>query len=314
VENSLEEWTNPPFSAVVRDGRLYGRGSGDMKAGIVAFFMAYKALQNLGFCPAADVYFQTVIEEENSGNGTLAAVLEGYKADAVLIPEPFPFIVSAQLGVMWMTIEVKGTPAHVLNTSAGINAIEAAFQLYNGLKKLEEEWNLPEVRHPDYKNAVHPINFNLGKIRGGDWASSVPSKAVIEVRVGFFPGVECSTVRKLLEENLASTSTKLPGVRYSINFVGFQAEGCVMPTDSPMMQLLGKVQQEVTGKAPEYKPITATTDARYFQLYRGIPTTCYGPEAANIHGIDESVSLQSLNEVTKVFANFIVKWCDVEPK
>ena len=84
-----ELWSAPPFEPVVRDGRLYGRGAGDMKAGIAAFVMAFKALKSLGLQPAAPVFLQSVVEEECTGNGALACVARGYRADAAVIPEPF---------------------------------------------------------------------------------------------------------------------------------------------------------------------------------------------------------------------------------
>lgn len=119
-------WTNPPFQPVVRDGRLYGRGAGDMKAGIVAYVAAMRALARLGYRPAADVFLQSVIEEECTGNGALACLHRGYRADAAIIPEPFNHtLMTAQLGVMWFTVNIAGKPTHVLNTSAGMSAIEA---------------------------------------------------------------------------------------------------------------------------------------------------------------------------------------------
>ncbi len=117
-------WTDPPFEPVIRDGRLYGRGGGDMKAGIVSYTMAFKALQSLGVQPAAPVYLQSVVEEECTGNGALACLARGYKADAAVIPEPFEqSLMIGQMGVMWFRVLVRGKPAHVLDTSAGVNAI-----------------------------------------------------------------------------------------------------------------------------------------------------------------------------------------------
>eukprot|EP01103_Thecamoeba_quadrilineata_P009207 TRINITY_DN1892_c0_g1_i1.p1 TRINITY_DN1892_c0_g1~~TRINITY_DN1892_c0_g1_i1.p1 ORF type:complete len:403 (+),score=86.99 TRINITY_DN1892_c0_g1_i1:227-1435(+) len=313
VENSADQWTNPPFKAVVRDGKLYGRGAGDMKAGIIAFFYAFKALQSLGLQPAGTVYLQTVVEEECSGNGTLAATLKGYKPDAVIIPEPFPEIVTAQLGVMWLSIEVSGTPAHVLNTSAGINAIDAAFRLYKALAPLEERYNQPQIRPDAYKDFKHPINFNLGKIIGGDWSSSVPSKAKIEIRVGFFPNQSIESVKSDIESTIGAAAKDLPGVKYNIHYSGFLAEGCEFDVDGEMVKALSKAHEQVTGAPPKRSAITCTTDARFFQLYHHIPSTCYGPSAANIHGIDESVCLKSLSDVTKVLAVFIADWCGLEP-
>eukprot|EP01112_Ceratiomyxa_fruticulosa_P022498 TRINITY_DN824_c0_g1_i2.p1 TRINITY_DN824_c0_g1~~TRINITY_DN824_c0_g1_i2.p1 ORF type:complete len:424 (-),score=97.62 TRINITY_DN824_c0_g1_i2:158-1429(-) len=304
-------WKTPPFQPDVRDGRLYGRGAGDMKGGVVAFCIAYKALQALGYQPASKVYFQSVLEEECTGNGTLACVTRGYKADAVIIPEPFPFLVTAQLGVMWLTISVLGRPVHVLDTSAGINAIEATYYLFNALKELEEKWNnleRPEV----YKKFKHPINFNLGKIDGGEWASSVPCQTVIEVRVGFFPGIKPKEVQHEIESVLKEAAAKR-NIQYSVHYSGFQAEGCEMPPTCEMMTLLSKLHTELLNKPIIKDPVTCTTDARFFKLYQNSLVTCFGPEATSIHGIDESVSLESLRDITRILACFMAEWCQLEP-
>jgi len=283
-----------------------------MKAGIVAFYMAFKALKTLGYEPASEIYFETVVEEECTGNGALYTLLQGYKADGVIIPEPFPFLVSEQLGVMWLSIEVKGSPAHVLNTSAGSNAIEAAYFLYDSLRDLEKSYNLPENRRPAYNDFNHPVNFNLGKISGGNWASSVPSKAVIEIRVGFFSHQNISQVKTDIENTLHEASKKIPSLQsYKVIYEGFQAEGCAFDTSSPFVKTFQSVYESLLSKPLQTKPITCTTDARFFQLYHNIPSIIYGPEASHIHGIDESVSLKSVFEVCKILALFIVEWCGI---
>lgn len=310
-------WTDPPFEPVVRDGRLYGRGAGDMKAGIVAYCMALRALARLGLAPAATVHLQSVVEEECTGNGTLACLARGYEADAAIIPEPFDHeILTAQMGVMWFRVRVRGRPAHVLDTSAGVNAIEAAFYLVEALKALEAEWNAPERRHPAYAELAHPINFNLGVIEGGEWPSSVPTECAFEMRVGFFPGVTLAAVRRAIEETIAKASAAHPGLANNpptVEYMGFQAEGCTVDADGAMMRALAQAHRAVLDAEPRYAACTATTDARFFNLYGDIPATCYGPRAEAIHGIDESVELESLFAVTRVLAVFIAAWCGTEP-
>jgi len=311
-----ELWSAPPFDPVIRDGRMYGRGTGDMKAGIAAYVTAFRALDSLGLQPAAPVYLQSVVEEECTGNGALACLHRGYTADAAVIPEPFDHsILSAQVGVMWLSVEVFGKPAHVLNASQGINAIEAAFALWGGLKTLESEWNEPRNRHAAFAHMEHPIRFNLGRIEGGEWASSVPTRCLMELRCGFYPGVTASAARAAIEARLVDAvarDPRLAGIVHRIRYAGFQSEGFVADTAGPLFSALADAHNRVMGAAPELFASSATTDARVFHLYGRIPATCYGPEATNIHGIDESVSLESVRQTTRVLALFIARWCGLE--
>jgi acetylornithine deacetylase len=271
-----------------------------------------EALLSLGVAPAAPVQMQTVVEEECTGNGALV-IADQLKADAVIIPEPFnQMICTGQLGVLWMRVSVQGKPAHVLDTSAGINALDAAYYLVSSLKSLEEKWNLPEYRPELWKDFKHPINFNFGTIKGGEWPSSVPAFAEFELRIGFFPNQSISDVKKDVEAALEEAA-KAKNLKHSVTYNGFQAEGASFPTpESDFFQALASVHQEVMQQPPKFGALTCTTDARFFQLYHGMPSTCYGPESTSIHGIDESVSLESMNNVARVLALFLARWCKLE--
>ncbi|MGD2271930.1 MAG: M20/M25/M40 family metallo-hydrolase, partial [Desulfobacterales bacterium] len=161
-------WKHDPFDPLVRDGWLYGRGAGDMKSGVAAMTYALHALEKAGFGLRGPAIVEAVIEEECSGNGALACIAAGYDAEAVLIPEPFgATIMTAQVGVLWFKVSLAGIPKHVYEAQAGVNAIEKCIPLINALRELEAEMN--QVRHPAYAEIVHPINLNIGIIRGGDW-------------------------------------------------------------------------------------------------------------------------------------------------
>jgi len=311
-------WTTPPFEPAVREGRLYGRGAGDMKAGIVAYTMAFKALQNLGYAPAAPVFLQSVIEEECTGNGALACLHRGYRADAAIIPEPFNHtLMLAQLGVMWATITVSGRAAHMIDRSQGTSAIDTAFIVGSHLGRLEAAWNEPSARHPLFAGHPHPINFNLGKIEGGEWASSVPESCTMHWRLSFYPGQSLKSVRAAVQDTVdraIAEDPRLAGCGASIRWSGFQAEGFEAERDHPMMHLLADSHQAVCGLPIAEIACTCTTDARFFALYGDTPATCYGPEATSIHTVDESVSLRSLRDVTCVLALFIAGWCGLETR
>ena len=295
---------------------MYGRGAADMKAGIVAYTQAFRALQKLGYEPAAPVYLQSVVEEECTGNGALACLVEGYTADAAIIPEPFEGVMSAQMGVMWLTIDVHGLPVHASVAHTGMSAIGYAQQMVEWLKELETAWNRPAARHACYAGHPHPINFNLGKISGGEWASSVPTHCRVDMRLGFYPGRTPAEVRAEVEAHLAASHARHPGnasLKYSITYQGFQAQGCVVDIGAPAIQQLLQAHRDIAGTDAPLNATPATTDVRFFHLYGQIPSTCYGPNGSDIHGIDEWVSLSSMQRVTAVLALYIARWCGLEP-
>lgn len=306
-------WHSPPFAPRVDGDRLYGRGAADMKAGIVAYTMALKALQTLGLEPAAPLYLQSVIEEECTGNGALACLVQGYEAEAALIPEPTQQAVySAQMGVLWLAVDVYGVPVHAARGQEGISAIGFAQYLVDRLRELERRWNEPEHRHPMYCHHAHPVNFNLGRISGGEWPSSVAAHCRADLRLGFYPGRTVADVKAEVEALLKAAHAEHPHsgtVQYEISYRGFQSQGLVVEMEQPAMQTLLQCHRDVTRSEPSFTASTATTDVKFFHLYGGIPSTCYGPTGANIHGVDEWVSIDSMMRVASVYALFIARWC-----
>jgi acetylornithine deacetylase len=306
-------WTTPPFEPCLDGDRLYGRGAADMKAGIVAFTMAFQALRRLGVEPAAPLYLQSVIEEECTGNGALACLVQGYTADAALIPEPTQeCVMSAQLGVLWLTLEVFGLPVHASHAHTGVAAIDFAQYLVDELRELERQWNAPAARHRMYCQHEHPINFNLGRLSGGEWTSSVPTHCRADLRIGYYPGKTAAEVKAEVEALLAAAHARHPHakqVKYQIVYQGFQGDGLVVDMDQPVIQTLKACHAALHHCVPGDLALPATTDVKFFHLYGNIPSTCYGPTGADIHGIDEWVSIASLQRVTAVYALFIARWC-----
>jgi acetylornithine deacetylase len=311
----LELWSTPPFAPRVSEGWLYGRGGGDMKAGLVANLYALDALARIGLAPAADVHLQSVVEEECTGNGALACLQRGYRAEAAIIPEPSGNrLTSAQVGVIWFQVKVRGKPVHVAYAGTGSNAIEACFPLIKALHRLEERWNAE--KHPMYTDVHHPINFVVSKIAGGDWTSSVPAWCTFDMRIAVFPGADLAAMRAQVERTIADASRDDPFLSNNppeIVYHGFQAEGYVLGECAPK-DLLEACHARVFGGALEARVSTATTDARFFGLYAGIPAMVYGPLAEDIHGFDERVQLESVRKVTQTIALFIAEWCGLEER
>ncbi len=309
-------WSRPPFESYVEGDWLYGRGSGDMKAGLYGCLAAFDALDRLGLRPAAPVYLQSVVEEECTGNGALACLQRGYRADAAIIPEPMgDSLLKAQLGVMWFQVKLRGKPVHVAYAGTGSNAIEAAYPVMQALHQLEERWN--KERHEIWHDHKHPINFVVSKIEGGDWTSSVPAWCTFDMRISFYPGMDLARVRQDVEDTVraaASGHSYLANNPPQVVYHGFQAEPYVLKNgDAAIACLEAAHRQAFNAELPKIAT-TATTDARFFGLYADTPALVYGPLSEDIHGFDERVSLTSMRKITQGMALFMADWCGVEKK
>jgi acetylornithine deacetylase len=312
----LDMWASPPFEPR-RDGDwLYGRGSGDMKAGIAANLFALDALTALGLRPGSRVHVQSVTEEECTGNGALSALVRGYRADAAIITEPEDDkLVRANAGVLWFRVHVRGAPVHVRDAGAGANAIEAAFGLIQALRKLEAEWNSRQHFYRHFENLDHPINFNVGKIAGGDWASSVPAWCSFDCRIAIYPGVVAREAAIEIEDCIRGAARLNPFLANAppeIEWNGFLAEGYTLKEGSAAEATLAKAHARAQGAPLESVVTPAYLDGRVFVLYAGMACLVYGPVSQNIHGFDERVSLASVKRVTGTIALFIAQWCGLE--
>ncbi|MEZ5774698.1 MAG: ArgE/DapE family deacylase [Hyphomicrobiaceae bacterium] len=311
-----EMWSTPPFEPVVKDGWMHGRGAGDMKWGCAANLFALDALAAAGLQPASTVYVQSVVEEESTGNGALMTHLRGYRADAALIPEPGgETLTRANVGVLWFEIEVKGHPVHVAYMGAGANAIDAAYRVIGALRGLEADWNARHGGRGLFAGIEHPFNLNIGRIEGGDWASSVPAWTRVQCRIAFPPGTRAADAAAEIETavaRFARTDPFLANQPPVITFNGFFAEGYELKPGSEAETVLAKAHESIFARPLEARIGTAYLDGRVYALYDGVPTLTYGAIAEGYHSYDERVDLESVRRTTKVMALFIAEWCGVE--
>jgi acetylornithine deacetylase len=316
-EGAADMWETPPFEPSIRNGRMYGRGAGDMKAGDVSYCMAFKALRMAGLQPAAEVQMHSVVEEECTGNGALACMLAMPKTAAVIIPEPGPgldALYTAEVGVVWAWVTVSGRPAHVRDMQSGVNAIEAAHVIAGAFKAYEEEMNRAERVHPAFRGLNHPVNVNLGTTEGGEWNSSVPTRARIGMRAGVMLGRTAKETKADIERLVAGAARdeRLRGAQVRLEFKGFMADPCAFDTEADIVKLARRAHAEATGGTLRDYPATGLTDGRHFVLHQGTPVACFGPDAQEIHGIDESVGLDSMHGITRTIALTMAEWCGVE--
>ena len=307
-------WTHDPWAGETAEGRMWGRGAADMKAGVAAMICAVRALRVADVRLAAPVSLVTVIEEECTGNGALAALDRGYAGDAAVIPEPFgPNALEAQVGVMWSRIVVRGRGAHAERADQAQNAAVKAARLVEAVLALEAEANR-EPRSGPFADHPHPLNYNVGVLRGGDWPSSVPEECVIEVRLAALPGANLRAVRERFRTGILESAAADPWLAEhppEVTFHAFRADGCVVARDEPIVAALGAAHREVTGSEMGFLAFSGTTDARWFNLHYAVPATCYGPLGGNLHAPDEWVDLESVRTCTKALALTTLDWCGV---
>lgn len=315
-----EMWTHDPWGGPIENGKMYGRGAADMKAGIAAMIYAVQCLQEVGIKLKGDVILETVIEEEDGGiGGALATLLRGYTADAAIITEPYgDFIGIANAGVLYFRVKVLGRTAHAEHAHRGVNAISKAMKLYKALMLLNERrqkqihYPLVENSAPDMKG--HATILNIGVIKGGDWPSTVAGWAELKCRIGWPPGETLEDVKTQIEETVRSVAEEDSWLRAHppvLEWIGWKGEASEQDRTHPFVQLIKRNAEEIKGKLVGYSGGNAGNDTRFYRLY-GTPTIALGPQGMDYHGIDEYVELNSISETTKILALTMLNWCGYE--
>lgn len=310
--SSPELWSHAPWGGEIEGDWLYGRGAADMKGGIVAMLLAIQAIRSAGIELAGNVTIQSVIEEEATGNGSLACLLRGQRADTAIVPEPIQGI-AAGVGIMWFRIRIQGPAEHIYGTYKSSNPIDKLIPIITGLRGLEAELNA-QVTHPLYRQVEHLINLNFGIIRGGDWPSSTPTEVQIECRIGTEPGHTLAETQARVRSTVADVAQQDPYLREHppmVEFFGCRAEPSVANAGGPATTLLSDINQEMGGKPVTLVPFTGNTDARFLVNHLGIEATCFGPVGERFHVRDERVSISSIKHVARVIALFILRWCKI---
>jgi acetylornithine deacetylase len=306
-------WSGDPFTPYRDDGWLVGRGTGDMKGGFAMATLALDALLATAWndgVPGA-LTFLSVIEEECTGNGTLAAARAGVVADAVLLPEPTDLqLLLAGVGVLWVDVTVQGLAAHAEAADRAVNAAELLTPVIDALRDLEREMNTA-FAESSMPSVPHPFNVNIGLVHAGDWRSSVPAKARLGVRVGHpteWAPVEAEKRVRAAIGDAASGDAWLREHPPTIELTGFRAEGYSIDREHPFARAVAAAHSAAHGDDPDVAQLASTTDARIYLNQFGIPALCYGPRGRNIHGIDEAVDLRSIVDGAKTFARFLIAW------
>lgn len=308
-------WVCPPFNPEVIDGKLYGRGACDMKAGGVAALMALRTLKKCGIKLMGDVIYEAVVDEEGGGNGTLACCLKGYRADAAIIPEPSELtLMPAHMGWLFYHITFTGKPVHCAFKWNGHNAIEDCVSFINHMQQLERDWTITS-RHP----YLPPPTICFTVIQGGISSSTVPDLCRLDMSVHFHPadtvdGKIGSRIEKELFhsiDNFVNTNDWLK--EHPLQIEKFQqGSGYDIGEDHPIVDSTRKALVRILGREPKINGLASGADARLLNNYANTPTLIFGPGSiSNAHSINEYVEIDQYLKAIEVYCDVLLDWCGV---
>lgn len=310
-----DAWNTDPWIATIRDGKLHGRGASDMKAGVAGYSMAMSAIIESGVKLKGDVILEYTVDEELSGNGTLACVTRGYKADAGISGETSSMCVQpASIGRIWYEIHVKGKPAGIQTQWEGINAIDKGYAVTKAVSNFQEI-RMGKVRHPLYPNIRETIPCLVGVFQSGSYPSAFPDSCLLKGSMATVPGEDSDVVKKQFIEHLKAAAMGDAWLKEhppTVKYTGYFAEPSEIPTDHEIVKCVRSAYNEILGKDANVSGRTGAADIRFLNKYGETPSVIFGPGPTDqMHATNEYVRVEDLIAATKVYALAILDWCGV---
>jgi len=310
-----ETWLGAdPFSAEIRHGSLFGRGSCDMKAGVAVNLAVMRTLRASGVRLAQPLGVHCVVGEEDGGLGAFATLRRGHRGEAAVITEPTSRrIVTATAGALTFRLEVGGRSAHGSMRREGVSAFEAFLPIYDALRRLEQERNVDP--DPLFESDL-PYALSVGVLSAGEWASNVPDKLVAEGRLGVQLDEDPRQARLALEDAVAEASAKDGWLRENrpvVSWPGGQFASGRTDADHPLVGEVLAAVADTGGPVPALGAEVYGSDLRLYAGIGGIPTLHYGPGDIRVaHGPLEHVVLEEVSQVARALVVLALRRCGAE--
>lgn len=314
----LEAWEHPPWGGEMKDHRLHGRGASDMKSGLAAMTMALESLIHLEVKLKGDVILEYTVDEEATGNGTLASVLKGYRADAGICCETSSLHVQpACIGRIWFEILIHGKPAGIQRRWEGVNAIEKGYILVQAVSNLEKI-RIDELSHPLYPDKMGSLPCMVGVFQSGSFPSAFPDTCLLKGSIATLPGEETNQVKASFVNHILAFSKTDPWLKDNppeVSFKGYCGDPAEISPEHPIVLTMSEKYRQVVGKEPQITGRQGAADIRYLIKYGQTPTVIFGPGLTEqMHANNEWVDTRDLVTATKILALTIMDWCGYEEK
>ena len=299
----VEGMSHPPWDAAVRNGRIYGRGSSDMKAGVAAMCAAAaRSVSASGGALEGEIIITAVVDEEYSSLGTRAVIAEGVRADAAIVTEPTRLaIMPAHKGFVWIDVVVQGRAAHGSRWDVGVDAIRHAGLLLAALDAVDAEL-LPARNHP----LLGRPSLHASTIEGGIGLSTYPDRCHFTIERRTLPGEGTGAVMAEIEEAFARVRARRPDLDASVSMI-FEQPPSDVSMNAPIVRSLDGALR-ACGEEVNVTGMSAWTDAALLNE-AGIPAICFGPgDIALAHAAEEYVRVDEIERATLVLAALAMEW------
>ncbi len=304
----LSLWDSDPFKPEIRDGKFYARGVADMKAGLMASVLGVKLLQDAGVELPGDVTLLSVVDEEGGGNGTLASLLNGRRADAAVVCEPTnKNVIVAHMGFLFFEVNVTGISLHSSSKWDGVNAIEKAMFLIDALHQLENRWMMI-YRH----QMLPPPTLNIGVIEGGTAGNDVPNHCTFKFCLHYVPSLmEHQDVIDEVQDALLLRSRGDKWLRDNPPTISIyqQGLGFEQEVDHELVTLAKASAEQAFNEEFVVAASPAANDARLMKNIGQMPTIVCGPgRMEDCHTVNESVPVAEYLDFILAYALLIWNW------
>ncbi len=289
---------------------IYGRGAGDAKGHIAAIWLVLSALQDMGVTLKGDVQAQIVVEEEFGGNGALALIRQGNRADAVLVCESSEMqIHPANRGAIWFRIEIEGVATHMGRKHEGISAIDLSYEVIQALYEYEKRIIADSANYPGFERYTNPVQVNVGMLHSGEWPSMVAAKSVIEGGVGFLPNRSMEQVKADVKEVIENIDNPWLREHYRLSFPRLHNDSYETDYNHPAVLALQQACRQ-TGLNSEVLGWNVSCDARLYARVGGMPTFVFGAGSIlDAHARDEKIDFRDIVKASEAVVRFVMDWC-----